>query len=109
MPSEVLWAVRLPGCAEKRARPLDSAFLQFANTLGGGQVVEIEGTEIDGREIGYLQLELRRFLGARDLVPDPPAAGVPGTEVVVELDDDLVVGGVRTPRQRRLDVDEAQP
>src|SRR5262245_11538994 len=110
MTSEVFGAVRGSLCAEEVVCSSESACLQLAHATGRSKSAERERAKIHGGEIGDVELELGVRLGALDLTAgDPPAAGVPGAELVAHLEHDLPVTREAAARERLPQVDEPKP
>ena len=71
--------------------------------------MEVDRAQVDGGEVGGVEREVGRVLGAARVVAHPVAARVPGTELVGHLQHDGLARAVRARLQRRVEVDEPQP
>src|SRR5262249_45292222 len=81
-----------------------------AHTTGRSKSAERERAKIHRGEVGDVELELGIRVCALDpTAGNPPAAGVPGAELVAYLEHDLAVTGVAAALERRPHVDEPKP
>src|SRR5262249_12565829 len=84
--SEDLGTVRRPQRPEEPARALKRTRLQLTDTAGVGELTEVEGPEVRGREICDIELEIGGRSRPRHPVSDPVAPLVPRTELVADID-----------------------
>src|SRR5919106_3331336 len=105
--SEDLGTPRSPVGREQRVRPGDRPGDELLDTARARELAEGEAAEVDGAELAGVEPQLR--LRLRALAARRPAALVPRTERVRDLEDDLAVARERPRRERGADVDEPHP